>query len=156
MWGQVRGRAEEILGFAREVGALRPGFDALLARARAGGWRVVLASGGFDFYIEHLLGERLREMTVFCNRGTLGDGGVRVDFPWLSRFGCPLCGVCKGRVCDEERAAGRRVIFAGDGTSDRCVLGRADVVYAVRGSRLAGYGAGACVEIDAFDEITLD
>jgi 2,3-diketo-5-methylthio-1-phosphopentane phosphatase len=157
MWGAVRGRADEILGFVREVGGLRPGFDDLLMRAREDGWRVVLASGGFDFYIEHVLGAaRIGSLSeIFCNRGALADGGVRVDFPWLERFGCPLCGVCKGRVCDEERLAGRRVVFVGDGTSDRCVRGRAATIYAVRGSKLAKECGSMCVEFEHFEEISL-
>ncbi len=155
IWALVTAPAAAILGYAREIGAIRPGLDALLDAA--GGAELVLASGGFDFYIEAILGARLARFdAVFCNRGVVGAGGVAVSFPLRASHGCALCAVCKGRVCAERRRAGRRVIFVGDGTSDRCAIGQADELWAVRGSKLAAACAAAGAparEFDGFDEI---
>jgi len=60
---------------------------------------------------------------------------VEIEFPH-GDLACGRCAVCKGLVCDRARADGRRVIFVGDGASDRCAIGRADVLCAVRGSLL--------------------
>jgi phosphoserine phosphatase len=152
MWALVTAPAEAILDYTRTIGAMRPGLDALLDAAE--GAEVVLASGGFDFYIEAILGPRLhRFAAVYCNHGTIGPGGVAVSFPWRDRLGCPMCAVCKGRLCAERRQDGRRVIFVGDGTSDRCAIGAADELWAVRGSRLAAAAGGAAREFDSFAEI---
>src|SRR5262249_14844413 len=134
---------------------LRPGLDAFLDACR--GTELVLASGGFDFYIEAILGEQrlARFAAVFANAGVVENGGVRVSFPHRERLGCGLCAVCKGRICDERRTAGRCVIFVGDGTSDRCAIGRADRLFAVRGSKLAvacRVAAAPAVEFDTLAE----
>jgi 2,3-diketo-5-methylthio-1-phosphopentane phosphatase len=152
MWALVAAPAEAILAYAHEIGRIRPGLDALLDAAA--GFELVLASGGFDFYIEAILGARLgRFAAVYCNRGVLGGGGVQVSFPLRASLGCELCAVCKGRICAERRRAGRRVIFVGDGTSDRCAIGQADELWAVRGGKLARAAAGRAREFDGFDEI---
>src|SRR5437660_1154747 len=67
MWGLARARREEAVAYARSVGHERPGLDLLLDRVSASGGTAWLASGGFDFYIEAILGARLRrfERTFF-------------------------------------------------------------------------------------------
>ena len=44
--------------------------------------------------------------------------------------------MCKGKVCDEARVVAARVIFVGDGSSDRCAVGRCDALFAVAGGIL--------------------
>jgi phosphoserine phosphatase len=159
MWALVAGARAEILDYAIAIGTVRPGLDALLDAGRARGAEIVLASGGFDFYIEAILGARLARFDhVYCNRGTITEHGVAVDFPLRGSHGCALCAVCKGRLCAERRQAGRRVVFVGDGTSDRCAIGQADALWAVRGSKLASACAAAGAparEFTTFDEIAL-
>jgi 2,3-diketo-5-methylthio-1-phosphopentane phosphatase len=137
MWALCRASRSEAIAAAHEVGGLRPGLDALLDGAAARGAGVWLASGGFDFYIEALLEGRLaRFERAFFNRVRFDGDRLHVEFPH-SALACARCAVCKGRVCDLARAAAGRVVFAGDGHSDRCVLGRADAVAAVQGGALA-------------------
>src|SRR5258706_14708849 len=60
MWALARATREEAAEFLRgEAGRLRPGLEALLDGAAARGLEVWLASGGFDFYIEMLIGPLL-------------------------------------------------------------------------------------------------
>src|SRR5437016_12740704 len=59
MWALARCSREEAVAFGREVGELRAGLDGFLDSAARAGARLWLASGGFDFYIEAILGERL-------------------------------------------------------------------------------------------------
>lgn len=155
MWALVQGAPGDILAHARDVGRIRPGLDDLLDACRRSD--LVLASGGFDFYIRAILGARLeRFAAVYSNCGVLSDRGVAVSFPHRVALGCALCAVCKGRIVDDRRAAGRRVVFIGDGTSDRCVVGRADLLFAVHGSKLARAcrDAGApAVEFETLDDV---
>lgn len=137
MWALARCGRDEALQCAREVGALRPGLDAVLDALSGAGGAAWLASGGFDFYIEALLDGRLaRFQRAYFNRARFVEGRVAVEFPH-AELACGRCAVCKGKVCDLARAAGARVIFVGDGASDRCAIGRADVLCAVEGSMLA-------------------
>jgi 2,3-diketo-5-methylthio-1-phosphopentane phosphatase len=136
MWGLARCAPDEARAYAVSVGALRPGLDALVAAATASG-ALWLASGGFDFYIEALLDSRLAKFErAFYNRARFVDGKIAVEFPH-DGLACGRCAVCKGKVCDQARAIADRVVFIGDGASDRCAIGRADLLCAVRGSLLA-------------------
>ena len=72
-----------------------------------------------------------------CRLDPGGDGGddVRtargptIDFP-NGNAACFLCGTCKRDRVLAHQAAGRRVVFIGDGESDRYAAGYADVVFA--------------------------
>lgn len=158
MWEMARATLDDIHRFLEEAGALRPGFGALLDRAEATGTRLVLASGGFDLYIRALLGADLDrfEATWFSTMTVVGDR-VHLDFPHEGGpLACPECAVCKGRVCRRFLDQGCEVVFVGDGTSDRCAIGVADRLYAVRDSKLAAYceeAAAAYVPFDSFAEI---
>jgi 2-hydroxy-3-keto-5-methylthiopentenyl-1-phosphate phosphatase len=156
MWAMVRAERAEALAYAREIGHERPGLDALLARVAACGGESWLASGGFDFYIEAILGERLsRFQRSYYNQTTFTERGVDLAFPHTA-LACDRCAVCKGKVCDLARATGAEVLFAGDGTSDRCVIGRADTIFAVEGSHLAQHcdaNGAAYRSFRAFDEL---
>jgi 2,3-diketo-5-methylthio-1-phosphopentane phosphatase len=137
MWGLVRVDRADAVAHSREVGRIRAGLDALVEAAAQHGCELWLASGGFDFYIEAILGARLgRFARAYFNRTQFTDGRIEVAFPHRE-LACDRCAVCKGKVCDQARARGARVIFVGDGASDRCAIGRADRLFAVRGSRLA-------------------
>ncbi len=156
MWSLARAERPQALAYAREIGHLRPGLDALLAAARRAGAAVWLASGGFDFYIEALLGPRLElfERRYF-NATRFIDGRIEVDFPH-AELACGRCAVCKGKVCDAARAGGQPTVFIGDGASDRCAIGRADRIFAVRGSlleRTCGERGAAYVAFDDFGEV---
>ena len=156
MWALARAELPDALAYAREIGHLRPGLDALLAAARRAGAAVWLASGGFDFYIEALLGPRLGAFERrYFNATRFIDGRIEVDFPH-AELACGRCAVCKGKVCDAARATGRPIVFIGDGASDRCAIGRADRIYAVRGSlleRACGERGTECLAFEDLAEI---
>ena len=157
MWALARAERPEALAYAREIGHLRPGLDPLLDAARRGGAELWLASGGFDFYIEALLGPRLEAFARrYFNTTRFVDGRIEVEFPHAG-LACGRCAVCKGKVCDAARATGRPVVFIGDGASDRCAIGRADHIFAVEGSllhRACDERGVACTPFSGFDEIT--
>ena len=158
MWALVRATREAAVGGARELGRLRPGLGALLDGAAARGAPAWLASGGFDFYIEALLGQELsRFERAWFNRTRWEGDRVTVEFPHEEMACERSCAVCKGKVCDLARASGHApVVFVGDGHSDRCALGRADRIAAVRGSHLAKWCREHGVdvlELERLDEV---
>jgi 2-hydroxy-3-keto-5-methylthiopentenyl-1-phosphate phosphatase len=137
MWALARCEEPEALAYARQVGALRPGLDVLLDAVTRAGGATWLASGGFDFYIRAILGSRLERFErTYYNSAAFMRGTVQVDFPH-DHLACGRCAICKGKVCDLARANGTKVVFVGDGASDRCAIGRADLLCAVEGSLLA-------------------
>jgi 2,3-diketo-5-methylthio-1-phosphopentane phosphatase len=158
MWGLVRASEPQFLRAARELGELRAGCDALLARARAAGYAIVLASGGFDLYIRAILGPRLEDFhAVYCNSLSFVGERAVVAFPHKTTLGCARCAVCKGKVVRAFAARGP-VVFVGDGSSDACALGVAQQVYAVRGrtlERLAQSTGQPATPFESLHEVVL-
>jgi len=125
IWRLVRGSRNEVVGYAKKVGLLRAGLDRLLdAVRRTPPIQIWLASGGFDFYIQPILGERLgRFARAYFHKADFVAKRVELDFQHPA-LRCEKCALCKGKVVDLALGEGARVIFVGDGSSDRCVLDR--------------------------------
>ena len=144
MWSLLRATPAEVDAFVAGAARLRPGVPELLAACRARAVPVYVGSGGFDFYVEPILAPHREALAgVYCSRGTFHGDRISLDFP--TGLECPTCAVCKGRLCDQARTAhpGERLVFLGDGSSDRCAIGHADLVLAVAGSGLAEWCATA-------------
>jgi 2,3-diketo-5-methylthio-1-phosphopentane phosphatase len=131
---RLRVTEDEALRYARGFG-LDPEFVSFARDVAAAGHEVGVASEGFEFYIDDLLGRSgLGGMPRWANRLRFENGGAVPEFPHPG--GCGRCGNCKGERVREHQRRGRRVVFAGDGLSDRCGARAADRVFA-RGDLLA-------------------
>ncbi len=155
MWALFRADRERAGAYAREVGQLRPGLDLLLDRAEARGYTLRLASGGFDFYVEAILGpERLRRFaSVDVNRAHFEGERMTPMFADAS-LACERFAVCKAQVCERHGVKG--AIFVGDGHSDACALGRVERVFAVRQRplhRLAQERGAAVTPFESLEEV---
>lgn len=150
MWALFRASEAEARTYALEIGQLRPGVDDLLDRAQALGYALRLASGGFDFYIQAILGPaRLaRFSSVHCNSARFVTRAVEPVF--AEGLACQRCAVCKGLVVERY---GPGSVFVGDGHSDECALGRAGRVFAVRGHRLHRAAAERGAEVTPFEDL---
>jgi 2-hydroxy-3-keto-5-methylthiopentenyl-1-phosphate phosphatase len=109
-----------------------PTFVELVERARAARIPVEIVSDGFGFYIAPAL-ERLGVpwIPVATSRTSFAAGRAQISYP-NGHPRCFVCGTCKRERVLAHRAAGRRVVFVGDGESDRYAAGYADVVFAKR------------------------
>lgn len=108
-----------------------PGFVPLVRRARAAGIPVEVVSDGFGFFIPPAL-EALGvgDIPVVSAVTTFpADGRPRIEFP-NGHATCFVCGTCKRARVRAHQAAGRAVVFVGDGASDLYAAGYADVVFA--------------------------
>ena len=120
---------------------------------------IEVVSDGLGFFIGPAL-ERLGvpEVPVVTAETSFADGGVRIAYP-NGHPTCFVCGTCKRARVHAHQAAGRAVVFVGDGESDRYAAGYADVVFAkgalVRICEEAGWAFrrwSAFAEIDAWLE----
>lgn len=152
VWGSIRAGRAELSNYAREVGKWRAGAAHLFDAAKKGHVELVLASGGFDFYIDLLLGER-RELfrEVFYNRMIFSESGLKAIFPHAD-LACKCCAVCKGKILHRYLNGARRVLFCGDGDSDRCAAATKAELFAVRSSELDVYCREHRVAYTAFDD----
>ena len=108
-----------------------PGFAKLVRRAQVEGVPVEVVSDGFGFFIEPALQSLgVQGVPVITASTTFGaDGRPRIDFP-NGHPRCFVCGTCKRNRVLAHQAAGRAVVFVGDGASDRYAAGYSDVVFA--------------------------
>jgi 2,3-diketo-5-methylthio-1-phosphopentane phosphatase len=130
---------------------LDEGFVAFVAWCEAQDIPVTVVSDGVDYFIHRILDRHgLGRLPIIANH-LAGDAGERrLDQPWR-RDGCAAgSGVCK---CDAtSRQASLRpgeVVFIGDGRSDFCVSGRADILFAK--DELADYARSRGQPFHAFD-----
>lgn len=109
-----------------------PGFVPFVRAAQAAAVPIEVVSDGFGFFIRPAL-EALGvgELPVVTARTVFTGRRARLEFP-NGHPTCRVCGTCKRERVLAHRAAGRRVVFIGDGESDRYAAGYADVVFAKR------------------------
>ena len=140
-----------------------PGFVSLVERARSAGIPIEVVSDGFGFFIRPALASLgLADLPVVTANTTFAGRRATIDFP-NGHPTCLVCGTCKRERVRAHQAAGRAVVFIGDGESDRYAAGYADVVWAKRALVKICVEAGwpfrrwtEFAEIDAWLERTLD
>jgi 2-hydroxy-3-keto-5-methylthiopentenyl-1-phosphate phosphatase len=105
-------------------------FPAFVHSVRARGAQVEVVSDGLGFYVApNLAALGVADVPVATNRNAVRGGGAGLSFP----FGhptCFVCGTCKRERVRLHQAAGRVVVFIGEGTSDRYGAAHADLVFA--------------------------
>jgi 2,3-diketo-5-methylthio-1-phosphopentane phosphatase len=125
----IEATEDQALAFAR-THEIDPEFAPFARAARARGAEVMVASEGYDFYIaDQLARAGLADVRWRANHARFEGGRMIPEFPWADPS-CARCGNCKAQYVREHRARGFRVIFVGDGLSDRCGAKAADVVFA--------------------------
>jgi 2-hydroxy-3-keto-5-methylthiopentenyl-1-phosphate phosphatase len=108
-----------------------PGFAGLVGQARAARVPIEVVSDGFGFFIPAAL-EALGvgDVPVVGADTTFGpEGRPSIAFP-NGHPACFVCGTCKRARVLAHQAAGRAVVFVGDGESDRYAAGYSDFIFA--------------------------
>ena len=110
-----------------------PGFVPFVRRAQAAGIPVEVVIGRVR--VLHRAGAGAPRRGGPAGRHGPDDlrrtGGRAIDFP-NGHPTCFVCGTCKRNRVLAHQAAGRAVVFIGDGESDRYAAGYSDVVFAKR------------------------
>jgi 2-hydroxy-3-keto-5-methylthiopentenyl-1-phosphate phosphatase len=141
----VRAPLEDVVAWVLENARVRAGFRELVELARSREWGVLVLSSGFHELIEPVLARERVEVDVAANRVDPQPTGWRVL--WRDEAVCAVCGeACKRRALP---AAGR-IVYAGDGFSDRCAALAADRVFATKG--LARYLGEQGAPYEPFDD----
>jgi 2-hydroxy-3-keto-5-methylthiopentenyl-1-phosphate phosphatase len=109
-----------------------PGFVPFARRAQAAGIPIEVVSDGFGFFIGPAL-EALGvgELPVVTALTTFDGRRASIAYP-NGHPTCFVCGTCKRNRVLAHQAAGRAVVFIGDGESDRYAAGYSDIVWAKR------------------------
>lgn len=147
-WNMIKGRPEEILEFLGGF-EINEGFKEFYEYLKANNYRLIIASEGFNYYIDPILRERgYGDLEVFsCHLEH--NNGWNFSYPYASRT-CEQCGNCKKEVVERLKIEGYKVYYIGDGFSDRCASREADIVFAK--SNLARYCRDNRIEYTRFDD----
>lgn len=125
----------DLFGFV-DTFDLDPHFARFVDFCRSRDIHITILSDGLDFYVERLLGRhRLSHVPFFANHAEFGreDGKTTLvpSFPYRDEH-CDQCGNCKRNHLATLSADDDRIVYVGDGISDRCPVRYADVVFAKR------------------------
>lgn len=105
-------------------------FPPFVDAVRARGAQVEVVSDGLGFYVRsNLAAIGVTDVFVATNENRVGEGPAGMSFPF-GHPSCFVCGTCKRERVRLHQAAGRVVVFIGDGTSDRYAAAHADMVFA--------------------------
>jgi 2,3-diketo-5-methylthio-1-phosphopentane phosphatase len=158
MRGQVAliGGDDTALDSVLDTVEVADGFSEFVAWCQANAVPLTVVSDGVDHFIARILGRHgLGHLPVIANH-LVGNAelGRRLEQPW-ARAGCAAgSGVCKCQVADksDERVsdAGDLMVFIGDGRSDFCVSGRADLLFAR--DKLAAYARSRAMPHHEFSD----
>lgn len=109
-----------------------PHFVDFVQEARSLGMPVQVVSDGIDYAIRTVLERHgLGHLPVVANHLVqAGPRQWRLASPWASATCARASGNCKCNRLAEQRSLHGKVLFVGDSTSDFCVSGRADFVFA--------------------------
>jgi len=121
-------------GILAEVCKIDPtaGFSDFVQLMRQNQIPVHVVSDGLDFYIEAFLRQHnLADLDIHCNHAHFINGTLFPSFPYYVA-GCGFCGTCKGERVRSLRSDGELTVYIGDGFSDRCAVGVADLLFARR------------------------
>lgn len=132
----ARATREELADFVSQFKPA-PGFPAFANACRESGTPLQVVSDGFDFYIHRILSRhKLDWIEVRANHLIFtGNDTFTPEFPYY-QMGCGLCGNCKFHHFTELAKIAQRIIFIGDGHSDRYCAPLADTIYARRNKSL--------------------
>lgn len=126
----VRATREQVIALVLRHAGIRPGLAELVRWSRAEGHRFIVFSSGFRTVIQATLDHwGLGDLEVVSHEALFTDQGCTLV--WSDRG--ETCAEC-GRRCKRHdlrgRLRGERLVYIGDGVSDRCGAGMADVVFA--------------------------
>jgi 2,3-diketo-5-methylthio-1-phosphopentane phosphatase len=123
-------RDPSVLRSALDDLAVDPSLAGLVAFVEDVGGAIEVVSDGVGFHVEPMLARLgLDRLAVATNTSEPGRGGEGMGFPF-GHPDCLVCGTCKRERVRLHQAAGRAVVFVGDGTSDRYAVHHADVTFA--------------------------
>jgi 2,3-diketo-5-methylthio-1-phosphopentane phosphatase len=107
-----------------------PAFAPFVAFARGRDMVLEVVSDGLGFFVGPAIAELgVGDIPVYSASLRFGPTGPQISFPH-GNPSCSVCGTCKRTRVLHHQAAGRHVVYIGDGYSDQYAVQYADTVFA--------------------------
>lgn len=128
----IEAPARELDAFLDRI-ELDPAFPRFVGWCSEAGIPLAILSDGVDYFARRILGRHgLGHVPVFANQLVFASGRYALNHPWSASQCRSGAGVCKCAIASERgcRGGADLLVYVGDGQSDRCVSGRADILFA--------------------------
>lgn len=146
-WNLISKTDEEIKEYAKGF-EINPGFKEFIRMINDNDYKIVIASDGYDIYINEILHKNGYNNIEICCNNAVYNNGWKLSFLNKDKE-CELCGNCKRKVVKNLKKNGYEVVYIGDGYSDRCACTYADVIFAK--SFLKTYCEEQSIVFNSFD-----
>ncbi|WP_227765379.1 MtnX-like HAD-IB family phosphatase [Zhaonella formicivorans] len=105
-------------------------FQDFLVYCRSRQEELYILSDGYDLNIAQILSRfGLEDIPYFSNQLVIKGNKFTISCPHQEQR-CKRCGTCKKSLLKKLNKQGKVVVYIGDGTSDICVAGEADILFA--------------------------
>lgn len=109
---------------------LAHGFSEFAAFCQRQSWPLCVLSDGLDYYIQRVLSRHELDLPVFANHLEFSPPDrIELSFPYF-KHSCGKCANCKGYHVRRLAMPKEKIVYIGDGYSDRCGAQEADIVFA--------------------------
>jgi len=125
-------RKAEIVDFAIRNATIRDGFEAFVRYCAASDIKLLVTSGGIDFFIYPLLAPfGIPEANIYCNASSFEGDTIDILWPHPCDDECDVdCGMCKTTIIRRYPKAGYKRILIGDSVTDFAGAKLVDEVFA--------------------------
>lgn len=107
-----------------------PAFKKITKFLRAINIKPIILSDNFAYIISRILQNNdIKGLDVYSNRLSVAGGRLKSSFPFTNRS-CGECAHCKQTTLRSNVGEGQISVYVGDGKSDVCASGEADIVFA--------------------------
>jgi 2-hydroxy-3-keto-5-methylthiopentenyl-1-phosphate phosphatase len=107
-------------------------FKEFIEFCRSNDYEFYVLSDGFEYYIDYILKRELIDVKYFgCKMNWTENENLTAEFKYDDEY-CRLCGTCKRNILinNTNDLENDLSVYIGDGVSDYCVSGYADIVFA--------------------------
>jgi 2-hydroxy-3-keto-5-methylthiopentenyl-1-phosphate phosphatase len=123
---------EEIATYAIKQAKIRPGFDQFIQYCKDNNNRLLITSGGIDFFVYPILSRYpIPKHDIYCNASDFSGKQIRILWPFSCDPQCSRdCGMCKTSILRLFSTNDYMKIVIGDSITDLAVAKLADLVIA--------------------------
>jgi len=120
---------EELVIFLQQI-PVDSGFKDFLKLVEQNGDSIFILSDGYDLNIKTIFtANDIEKIPFYANMLLYTGGKFDLDSPYHNPV-CGKCGTCKTNLLEQLRGEKRQTIYIGDGSSDKCPVKQADIIFA--------------------------
>ncbi|MBT2646290.1 2-hydroxy-3-keto-5-methylthiopentenyl-1-phosphate phosphatase [Bacillus sp. ISL-34] len=123
---------KEIIDYAIEQAEIRPGFNEFIQYCQDNNIRLLITSGGIDFFVLPILSRYpIPQNDIYCNGSDFNDKQIKILWPFSCDSNCNKdCGMCKPSILRSLSTNDYMKVVIGDSITDLAIAKLAELVIA--------------------------